>query len=892
MHFLLYFFLFFIGTGVAGEQLPSETMLPNGLRVVTYEMHHAPLIFLSVIYDASPRNEYPGITGISHMLEHMMFMGTGKHPGDQFIRELRERGATLNGFTTNDFAAYFDYFPSGFLNDVLMLEADRMTDLQLDSLTFIKERSVVRNERLRKVDNSPRALIDEDFKNLFYRTHPYRNPGIGYLADIDNFTLSKVRSYYRKYYRPDNAVLLLVGDFNTAGVLDQVKKIFNFMPIGPAPEKPAIFELPPAGKREVIYRSDIFTKPSIGFHFHLPDINDPDAPALDALMAVLGRPSSSLGRLHKVLVEQKKLAEYTGTAGYSFRDAGFMSVRVTANDTASFDEIEAAVTDIFADLKENLISEDELQPYKIKERYLQATQASSIEGFGQKMIYYIMQGGWKYRLQELPEIKKALTPEDIRSVARKYLDMNQCLVEYRIPAKDNAGSVSDADDSGEASPFYFVTPEPDTREAVAPAATGFHISQQVKFSQLPNGIKVYQMQNPAVGVWGLQGLWRTGDILENDTIPQIGAMLSFMMNRGTKKHSRLDLEKRTQYYQIREGFSGGNIDFTMYGEGLVEYADTLLSTLQERLYYPAFGREDMEKYLQMAENRKMSEKNNPKQFANEKILELLFPGHPYSREEISDPARLSTVTAEKLHTMWERYFRPDNLTLLVYGPLDSLQNIKLIDQYFGGPWPMKEPLSDFNPVLTARQISRAQEVKIENPDLAVAEIRIAFPGPLLSSPDALAFEQVSNMLARGSVTSYLGKILRNKLGLTYYIGLNSDGGPRPHGGSLIIQTQVAKENVPEFMKTIRGLLKEFPAQITDEEWKADQKRLNLGYIKKFDDFENVVARVFSKLQEGEPVSRLDDYTTRLNNIRSTDLQRVAREYIDPDKMIVLIYGAN
>ncbi len=885
--FLLIFSVFLENSLAAPVNLPQEHHLPNGLQVITHEMHHAPLVFLAVVYDAAPRNEHMGVTGISHMLEHMMFMGTQNHPGEQFISDLQRRGATLNGFTTNDLAAYYDFFPAEFLEEILRMEADRMQNLQLDSLIFLKERNVVRNERLRKKENSERAMIDEDFKNLFYRTHPYRNPSIGYLQDIDNFTLKKVRDYYNTYYRPDNAVLILVGDFETEPALQQIRSIFGFRKPGAGPERREIFELPPAGKRQVTYRSKIFRDPEINFHFHVPEIGHPDAPALDALMYILGRPSSRLGRLKEVLVEKTELAERAGTAGFSFRDAGFLSIKVAAKDTAGFPEITRQVKAVAAALKTAPVDERELTAYKIHTRYMKAMEGNSIRGFGEKLIYYSLMGGVKYRIEEEPQQKMALTPADIRRVAQKYLDFKHCLVEYRIPQETAAGEGDTPENSGRS---MFVPGEEKTGDKMKNNSGLFKISGQVKKTVLPNGIRVYQLRNPSGGLWGIQGFFETGNITENDSFPGIGRMLVSLMRKDTRFHSELELSRKLDYYQIRQGFGGGSLDFMLYGESLEDYADTLLTAMRERLFYPRFSGENREEYVELAHKFEQNDKNNPKALANEKIMKLIFPGHPYAREDEKAPGKLEKVSAEMLEKMRRKYLRPERLTLLVYGPADSLQNIRKISEYFGGEWPGEQAGFQPEPVPAAKFHQSDSAVHVADPGRQVAEIRIAFPGPALSDSDALTFEQVSNLLARGSVSSYLGKILRNQLGLTYYIGLNSDGGPRPRGGSLIIQSQVSRENVKKFLNVTRKLLAEFPESLTAEDWQKTKSRLQLAYIKKWDDYMDVVQRVFTTLRQGQSLARLDDYRQRLNDIGFADLQRVARRYIDPEQMVILIYG--
>ncbi|MFQ6111983.1 MAG: M16 family metallopeptidase, partial [Nitrospinota bacterium] len=249
----------------------KEHFLPNGLKVLLLEDHRAPVLTFQVWYRVGSRDEAPGQTGLSHMLEHMMFKGTPQHGPGVFSNLVQKQGGRHNAFTSQDYTAYFENIASDRAEVALELEADRMVNLILDPEEIARERKVVMEERRSSVEDRPERELFEKVAATAFRVHPYGWPIVGRASDIKNFNREKLLSHYRKYYKPNNATAILVGDFNPAEMLKLLERYFGPIPAGPAPPKLKAVEPPQRKERRVTLRR-VARLPSVVMAFHVPNI--------------------------------------------------------------------------------------------------------------------------------------------------------------------------------------------------------------------------------------------------------------------------------------------------------------------------------------------------------------------------------------------------------------------------------------------------------------------------------------------------------------------------------------------------------------------------------------------------------------------------------------------
>ena len=302
----------------------SQEKLDNGLTVLLLEDHRSPVITLQVWYKVGARNEQLGRTGISHLLEHLMFRGTTKYGEGEFTRLVKEKGGSLNAFTSADHTVYFERVAAAYLDLMLDLESDRLANLVLDEKGLEAERQIVMEERRMRTSDNPASDLWEQLSAAAYTAHPYGWPVVGFQHDLEAITLDSVKKYRQIYYAPGNAILVIAGDVTPETLVPKIKATFGAIPAGPAVPPVTATEPPQRGERRLTFRRPA-SLPIYAAAYHVPNMHSDDSPALTVLATILSRGRSA--RFQKTLVEQKMLA-LAADASYdrTAKDAPLFSV--------------------------------------------------------------------------------------------------------------------------------------------------------------------------------------------------------------------------------------------------------------------------------------------------------------------------------------------------------------------------------------------------------------------------------------------------------------------------------------------------------------------------------------------------------------------------------------
>lgn len=409
--------------------------LPNGLTVLALEDHTVPSIAYYTLFKVGSRNERPGITGLSHLFEHMMFNGSARYKPKMFDRVVEAGGGSSNAFTTSDTTEYQTEFSSPTLPEIVAMEADRMRALRLDKSNLEQERGIVKEERRVNTDNSVEGSMSELLWNTAYVAHPYRWDTIGFMKDIDAIRLEDAKAYFRTYYAPNNAVIAVVGDFNTARLFDLIRRDYSDIPRQPAPRPVVNAEPPQRGER----RSKLYQAaelPAVMIGYHIGTYRDPDDPALDVLSNILAYGESS--RLYQSLVYEKQIATTVSAANESRIDPGLFTFYAQAQQGHTTQECEDAIYAVLKDIQDNGVTDRELQKAK---NVLRAGYVSSFKTnlglAGQLAEYEANWGDWR-QLYGYPKRHDAVTAADVRRVARKYFSDRNRTVVTLVPEKEGA----------------------------------------------------------------------------------------------------------------------------------------------------------------------------------------------------------------------------------------------------------------------------------------------------------------------------------------------------------------------------------------------------------------------------------------------------------------------
>ncbi len=407
-----------------------EESLSNGLKILLLRDPRAPVVTFMVWYRVGARNEMPGMTGLAHLVEHMMFKGTKRFGAKVFSNRVQRNGGRHNAFTSQDYTAYFERISADRVEVPIELEADRMKNLLLDPKEFLLERSVVQEERRRSVDDRPISSLWENLAAAAYQAHPYGWPIIGWASDLQRLRAEEAKRFYKAYYTPNNATIVAVGDFDPDQMLSIIRKHFGPIPRGPSPPAVTAKEPEQRGERRIFVKKPA-KLPYFAAAYHVPTYAHEDAHALDVLGEILGGGASA--RLDRVLQRERQLVLSVG--------AGFPGISIDPKLFTLFaqpalgvkvDQVEAAIREQLEKIKREPPSQAELARVK---RRLAAEYVIRLDS----QFYRAMSlgrgeiaGSWKIVTEYLPKIA-AVTAEDVRRAAGKYLVEENRTVGILIP---------------------------------------------------------------------------------------------------------------------------------------------------------------------------------------------------------------------------------------------------------------------------------------------------------------------------------------------------------------------------------------------------------------------------------------------------------------------------
>lgn len=399
--------------------VPIHTLaLPNGLRVLMVERHEAPVVSVQVWYHVGSKDEAAGKTGFAHLFEHLMFQGTTNVGPEQFSDYIVRSGGLDNAYTTEDYTVFWETIPSSHLPVALWLEADRMRNLEISERTFSKEREVVKEERRLRFDNQPYGTVVEKLYRHAFTVHPYRHPAIGSMEDLDRARVSDIRDFYNAYYVPNNATLVLVGDFRPAEAESLVREYFAPLSGGSRPLERKIPQEPPQTAKRVLKLKENVSLPAFVAAYHMPADGTPNAYPLRLAARILAEGESS--RIYRRLVYEKQIAFEAQSTGNFTEDPNLFFVIAVMNPGHTPAEAEREIQAELERLKTIPLSPPELA--KAKNQVLRdfVLSRERVQSLGEELGYAAV-------ILKDPELLNteldrflAVTPEDIQRVAKKY----------------------------------------------------------------------------------------------------------------------------------------------------------------------------------------------------------------------------------------------------------------------------------------------------------------------------------------------------------------------------------------------------------------------------------------------------------------------------------------
>jgi len=847
--------------------------LDNGLKVVTLEDFSCPIVAVQVWYHVGSKDEDPGRQGFAHMFEHMMFKGTDRVAEKDHFAFIQRVGGTNNAYTSFDETVYVQTLPADQLALALWLEAERMAFLKIDQARFDTERKVV----------------EEDKK------HPYRWTPIGKLAHLRAASVGELRDFWKRYYVPNNATLIIVGAVRHAEAQALARRYFGWIRREPEPVRVTIREPEASQGRTIVIDDENAPAPMVDIVWRTVPSGHPDEVPLDLLGEILGGGNSS--RLYREIVAGRQLAVDTSATTFNLELDGIFSVDAVGQ--AGKDNADVIIETIrkhIRRIQRQGVTQQELE--KARNQSLKSVVTSNLRVASKARIlgYAAVIEGDVSRVNRVLDEIRAVTAEDIQRVAAKYLtDEGQIVFIIRENNKGALAGEKDKEDVPVGAEPEMQAPPPGrtgvTRPKDFPKKAPFADLREYKIrprytkTTLDNGLKVIVVENhevPFVSVsLGLtSGAW-------TERKPATASMTLQMLTKGTARHTEGELAAELEQYAISLSGSAGMDTSSVDAECLSEHIDRAMRLLGEVVLEPAFDAGEFARLKKQVITGLAIEQQTPRYLADKEFRRRIYGEHPYARTVSGEVADVEALRPADLKLWWSKFARPDRATLIFAGDIAPDEAISLAKTTFG-KW--TRGLVETGLVLPDVPSPGPTRIYIvDRPGSMQSEIRLGQLGVTRHQQPDYFISRIVSLYFGGSFNSRLNRAVRVERGLTY--GARGGYYPLNMAGVFKISTFTKNESTAETVKVIFEEIKRLRTEPPEADVLADTKSYFAGSFARDRETPQAIADDLWLIES----QRLgEDYLERLMAaIAATTAQQsvdFAHRTLDPEKMVVVVVG--
>jgi len=849
--------------------------LDNGLTLVVHEDHKAPIVAVNVWYHVGSKNEKPGRTGFAHLFEHLMFNGSENY-NDDYFKAVEPLGATdLNGTTNNDRTNYFQNVPKSALDTILWLESDRMGHLvgAIDQPRLDEQRGVVQNEK-RQGDNEPYSIAEElSTKACFPSGHPYSWTVIGSLEDLDAAKLEDVKEWFKTYYGPNNAVLVIAGDVNTQEILSKVKTYFGDIPPGPPVARFDQFVAKRAGSSRQSAQ-DRVPQTRIWKMWNVPGDVSKDRVLLDVAARVLSSGKSS--RLYKRLVYDEQIATRVAAYNDTREIASLFTLEADVKKEIEPAKVERAMDEELAKFLASGPTQDEMDRAKtdIFAGFLRGVER--IGGFGGKsdvLAASMVYGGRPDAYKDDLETIRSATPAQVKEAAQRWLSDGV----YALQIDPFPTGLKAAESGADRKKM----PE----GGAAPAV----VFPKVEKATLANGMKIVFAERHAIPVVDFNVMLDAGYAADQGGIPGTASLAMAMLDEGTKTRTSLQISDESQRLGANIG-SGSDLD-TSYVRlsALKPNLDASLALYADVILNPSFPDADFKRLQKQQLAGIQREKVQPIGMALRVFPKLLYgAGHPYglpfSGSGYEDG--VAKITRDELVKFHQAWFKPDNATVVIVGDT-TMAEIKpkleaLFKAWKKGSVPTKKLASVGGKSSTTVYI-------LDKPGAAQSMIIAGQLVAPTANPDEIPFKTMTQVLG-GSFIARLNMNLREDKHWSYGAGtfVPDARGQRPFIGYAPVQTDKTKESLIEVMKEFKGIVGD--KRVAGPELVAAQDGMTRTMPGEWETQRAVAGSISEMVRFGLPDDYFATFPAKVRALKTGDVDATAKKTLMPGKMVWVVVG--
>ena len=876
--------------------------LENGLDVILHQDKSDPIVSMAIQYGVGSNREKTGRTGFAHLFEHMLFQESENVGQDQFFKKIQDVGGTLNGGTWKDGTIYYEIVPKNALEKIMWLESDRM-GFFINTVTesaFYNQQEVVQNEKRQRVDNNPYGhtnwVID---KNIYPEGHPYNWQVIGELVDLQNATVEDVREFYDKFYGPNNATLVIAGDFEMEEIKPMIEKYFGEIKkrqeVEPLEPQPVTL----AETKRLMHEDNFATASQLNMVFPTLQQYTEDAYALDFLGQLLSQGKKA--PLYKVLVEEKELTSRATAFNNSQELAGAFRIIITANAGKNLQEVEDAIFEAFAMFEEQGVTDRDIERVKASSETDFYNQISSVLGksFGLAQ-YNVFAGDPGFYKQDLANIQ-SVTKEQVMAVYNKYIKDKPYVLTSFVPK----GQADMAANNSEVAPVVeekitenVVKEVVDTETEIAKTPSAFDRSVEPAAgdapalnippswkSELGNGMMVYGIEQNEIPTVNFQLIIEGGHLLDDLEKNGVANLMTDIMMEGTANKTPQELEEEIELLGASLNMFTTRESIIVTGNTLVRNFDKLMALVEEILLQPRWDEKEFARIKTATINSIMRSDANPNVVAGRVWNKMLYgEGHPFAYPTSGTVESVESITIDDLKAFYEKNFSPSISRFLVVGKINQEQALSSLNSLETN-WAAKDVTIPEFPVDTSRDQSTLAFVDIPNAKQSV--INIGYLSMARDNPDFYPAE-VMNYKLGGSFSGNVNLILREEKGYTYGARSGFSGTKIP--GTFNASSSVRTNTTGESVSIFRDQIATYKEGISAEDLEFTKNALIKSNARRFE----TQGALLGMLSEMSNYGLAPDYIKQeeeiIMNMTLEQHKELANKLLDENRMLYLVVG--
>ena len=880
----------------------KKYVLDNGLTLIVHEDHSDPLVHVDVTYHVGSAREELYKSGFAHFFEHMMFQGSENVADEEHFKIVTESGGTLNGTTNRDRTNYFETVPSNQLETMLWLEADRM-GFFLDAVTqekFEVQRSTVKNEKGQNYDNRPYGRYSEINAGALYPFgHPYSWLTIGRVEDLNRVDVDDLKSFFMRWYGPNNAVLTVGGDVNADEVVKMVEKYFGVIPRGPEVEPMKLDAPVLEGDRYVSYVDNNIRFPAIVFTFPtVPRYHADEAP-LDCLAEILGQGKSSY--FYKTFVLTQKAVQAAANHPTS-ELAGEFFMFVLPFPGQTLGDFEGEVRTILDDFEKNGVRDEDITKFKANYESGTINSLASVSGkVSQLASYYTFTGDANMIQKDLDRYMN-VTKEDVIRVYKKYIKGKPAVIQSILPDSTTAPAQPDNYVIPMEGENTFPVTDYSGLEYNRPSGDNFDRSQRPPLGPNPvvqvpefwkadfdNGIKVIGTKSDEIPTVSFQLTINGGHRMDANDRSKTGlaSMTASLLNESTENYTSEEIQEELRKIGSSISVYSGNSSTTMNINSLKKNLPRTIELAEEILMNPAFKQEDFDRIKkQQMEGIKASQKN-PSAIASQVFNRLLYgKDHIYSLPSSGNEETVENITLDDVKAFYADYYTPSLSELVIVGDIDKeevLQHIAFLVNWEGAD--AKVPKMP-----KGNKVDKTKIYLVDKEQAPQSQIRIGYLHDMAYDATGDFYKSyLMNFPLGGAFNSRINLNLREDKGWTYGARSYFTGDDEP--GAFIVSAGVKAEASDSSVVEIMNEIKEYHAEgISEDELTFMRSSIGQRDARSYESPWQKAGFLRRILHYDLDRSYVDEQNEIIANVSQKELNSLARKYLNPEKMNILLVG--